>query len=928
MQKEKKTGAKLRIFLVAFLAVAVIIFAVAKTGNKGKKQSGSTGNLSTGNSFTAEGMNINVSYGYNQVSKYGRDVRFLLDVDNQGEDFSGSVSLRSILSVDYNGFGNDYLRAEYNKNLSVASGGRKQIKLYMPSGIQEYKVKVEIRDEKDKVVGEKIISTAFAKCDGNIYTGIVGDSDSFAGYFSETGSREFHIAPEDLDDDARGLDTLDVIVLKDTGSLNDSQINALKQWVENGGNLVLSGGHSSVNNFEPFSGDILNGTIGELKQYDTAFGYENMTQEQIVKSACDQERKAKMKKIRDFLWKELVENREDYAEYQEYWTDQINSPLEDSTISDYYFDWDGTEENTMNDVLNALVEKYGVKETKRLLDTTLSEKEEKEIVKSVKKEKLEQTIEYVEMELENSSTALTDGKVPLIQRVDYGNGRVFVAQLDLDFDSSLWTTAGTAVRDAVCEQLSDYTEERLAKEEYNGDYISNSYVDPSNISDTESLPKVSVYVIILVIYILVIGPVLYFICKKKDMRHLLWGLIPSFAVIFSLFIYFIGSGTRINHPVLNYITLSELTKEGYVENTTYTSLISPSNTAVDLEFSKEVQVTPVVEYYDYYSYSYGMGDGVWETTLQSNMAFSEGAKKSTHIKVKNDSLFKKTNLEIKEQEKVDGGIEASLLKVDGVLSGKIVNNTGYDLTNVMLVDQSFNGYNLDNLDKGAVFDLASIEEKDKGDYDDLYNLFDVGRDYDAMSSDEKRSLYAVQCYLDGQMYGGKRQAFIIALAKDAPKTTAIDALNLEGKGIRLFIQPIDIEEMIDNERILQNIFSEGDYEILSGEIEYAPYESSYISYQNRVEMQFSFDKELSPSKLIFELENNSNISSQGVYSLYNYETEVYEDVLKGNVSGNVDLENYVNENNQIQILFTISNDGYDEYGQFILPNLSVSYNDK
>jgi len=79
----------------------------------------------------------------------------------------------------------------------------------------------------------------------------------------------------------------------------------------------------------------------------------------------------------------------------------------------------------------------------------------------------------------------------------------------------------------------------------------------SNVPETQRPPFTFLFVTI-IIYVLIAGPVLYILLKRKDKRDLSWFTIPAIAVLFTLIIYIAGFKTRYTTAVLNNVSLINL----------------------------------------------------------------------------------------------------------------------------------------------------------------------------------------------------------------------------------------------------------------------------------------------------------------------------------------------------------------------------------
>lgn len=89
----------------------------------------------------------------------------------------------------------------------------------------------------------------------------------------------------------------------------------------------------------------------------------------------------------------------------------------------------------------------------------------------------------------------------------------------------------------------------------NGSY---EYYDMLRYIPSEKKPPYGVMAIVFFIYVILAGPVLYFILKKKDRRDYMWIGVPALSVICLLLLYVFGFGTRYTKPIINSISNIEI----------------------------------------------------------------------------------------------------------------------------------------------------------------------------------------------------------------------------------------------------------------------------------------------------------------------------------------------------------------------------------
>lgn len=166
---------------------------------------------------------------------------------------------------------------------------------------------------------------------------------------------------------------------------------------------------------------------------------------------------------------------------------------------------------------------------------------------------------------------------------DVGSGRVIQLTFPL-YDSNLKTLSGYGqiVKNSFGITGSVTQISKI-------DYASNwSYIN--ELFDTFSI---SVWLLILgiVVYMVVIGPVLYNVLKKKDMREKLWWIIPVIAIATSLVIFLFGAKDRIFTPQVHQMALYTINEDDSLTGMYNNSILT--NSSGDYTFSMDENTSAV-----------------------------------------------------------------------------------------------------------------------------------------------------------------------------------------------------------------------------------------------------------------------------------------------------------------------------------------------
>ncbi|HIG26997.1 MAG TPA: hypothetical protein EYQ50_04080 [Verrucomicrobiales bacterium] len=185
-------------------------------------------------------------------------------------------------------------------------------------------------------------------------------------------------------------------------------------------------------------------------------------------------------------------------------------------------------------------------------------------------------------------------EVPLAVRASRGVGQVTLLTFSperepfLSWSNAPWFWAQIA---EVPPSLIVGSNRSDSNPNYNGsmgtsiDGVFGSMIDSRQV---RKLP-IAVLLILLVVYLLVIGPLDYFLLKKLNRQMLTWLTFPAYVVLFSGLIYFIGFKLRAGTTEWNELHLVDLdfseSGKTLIRGRTYGSLYSPVNARYALENS-------------------------------------------------------------------------------------------------------------------------------------------------------------------------------------------------------------------------------------------------------------------------------------------------------------------------------------------------------
>lgn len=821
-----------------------------------------------------DGLSMKVTYGFNYFAKYGRYMNVTAEITNHGENFNGFFRV-IVPSSSYD----DNSNIMYEKPAVIASGETKQISLPVEVlGNASSQPTALLLDEKEKVILEKSSRITLYSDSSVLYIGALTDDFNSLNYFNQTGKTKlFQLSADTFPDQAQGLDCLDIIVINDynTSQLNEAQYTALKQWVKKGGSLVLGTGSTYQKTLEVFKDDFFTGEIGKLTKVSTTFGLskedvELLKREKILEEEAKLQQKEELEQTNEERIKEGIE------------------PIEDDILL-----FEPTSEEALNDISLNMV-------TKDALSITPSD----------------------------STILLREENVPLVLLTQKGSGNIQVMTIDIGLTYDNWYSIGTRIYELVQTNLSSSKKQQIEKELDQGSYYGYSVIDTLNYNDAKELPKVSLFTVIIGIYLLVVGPFLYLILKKIDKRHLTWMIVPACSVLFALILYAAGSSTRVTEPFVNYLAYLRFDENKKASEEVYFSLTAPYNKKYEVEISDTNTVRPFSQNNYYWRYN---------TTDQDNnkINYKTGIKYGTGtitLEMNDYSSFSSAYFVSEQEVKSEGTYESDLSYYEGAYEGFFENQLGYDIENAFLLGNA-SLVPLGDIKQG---ERRTIQKKDKTILmstrehiyqDNTISKIVSGEDSIDLYSNKtpsiiKKKYSALQNFIGSTIFTNmESNVLLVGFTSEEKGQQLIQDIELKSNGLSMVIISLPINYTKDNKTWMTSIDQYG--VVAEGGID----QGSRSIYSEPLRIEYQFPTEETIDRLIYSKQYNSEFDSNywsGFYGsilAFNYNTDQYEEIFKSGVEGEVtDFSNYLDDNNKMILQYEIDP---ARQGESSVPILSI-----
>lgn len=482
------------------------------------------------------------------------------------------------------------------------------------------------------------------------------------------------------------------------------------------------------------------------------------------------------------------------------------------------------------------------------------------------------------------------------QKLDLENGRIIVSKFD--FTSEAFTNFGAC--NYVFQQMlaENINHANWAHFSNYSDNFRNVWSSQSLLLNTlyKKVPNYGKYMLILFVYILIIGPVLYIILKKIDRRYLLWITVPLTTIIFTGIIFAVGKDTRHTSPFINYASFIDGDSDEISEDTLY-SVTMPDKENYSQHIIDDYTVRPVNNNYsDTYSV-WNRAFGRYFNNVNSNngLSYISDPEGGTNIAVDNDVLFSTRFFNLHKPDMDFSGIEENIAYKDGYYTGTINNTTDYNLHNACLII-SGQIYSLGNINAHTqisfhlrVKDVADLEKIEQ----DIMKALNISKEHkntgEALVKTNMFFQFISNTYANGYQSNG--YPYLIGYMPDY-RPNAFDNTDIPVTGMTLFHKKMSIHYQDGSAMYIPDISQL--MSVQAGEV----YGLSREIYSQEVIAGIDFDNRFVPEKLQL-ISGNENIL---IYA-YNYTNKVYDPLFLESTVCKTNGRDYFDENKILQLKF-------------------------
>ena len=477
----------------------------------------------------------------------------------------------------------------------------------------------------------------------------------------------------------------------------------------------------------------------------------------------------------------------------------------------------------------------------------------------------------------------------------------------------------------------------------------NQVKDSINAEVVSEVPNLTRYVTVFLLYIIVIGPVLYFVLRKTNRRTYYWGVVPAISAIFLASVYGLGKDTRVENSYTRYVTITQIAQNGYTNDTTYFAAVSPDKNTLTVKADDSENLRPLYTMSDNYQVSTNKTSvnmefsmEVESTTGKENLGnlstigtFSNvGAFQPIYLKT-----TKTYSPSTSDEQEVQPA--AKLTYANYRIAGTYTNTLGMDLQNAFIVSNQTLAW-IGDLASGEAVELEDCQYEYIPSYDLIYTdavdsrIRNITKSLDSKASqdnyiEENARYELVQYILNEWTVSNPGGNYLIAFSEDSDMSSILsgsDSSQLE-PSTHLVIRELGMDYNINDGYVFQPTIKQY-MSIVSGDY----YQEMDMIESDRLTVDYDFGQE--DIKRIeysgyyntefYVNDTNKEDLWMGFYGsiyFYNRTTGEYDKVITSGEETIINgLDDYLDDTNVLRVRYEVSQNSVNS-NLITLPKLTA-----
>lgn len=276
--------------------------------------------------------------------------------------------------------------------------------------------------------------------------------------------------------------------------------------------------------------------------------------------------------------------------------------------------------------------------------------------------------------LEGSLPVLTENNVVLASKKKIGSGEIIQTAFSLG-DQPLASMDGYAALLAKMIDIQSISQHGMMNQGQSPlDQISYELRNINELFPSFEV-SVSYMLIVIILYIIIIGPVLYFVLKKVDKREHAWWIIPVFSIVLSIGLFIVGAKDRIVQPQVQQSAFYKVNEDSSLNGYYVESILTNRSGNFVVNTDKN---TTAVAMRNYNNFTGTVGD------LHESSYIKENASGST-LTLRDLNYWSVQSFGGKTSAQNIGKMDVDITLKNEKLTGTIKNNFPFELKDVTLI---------------------------------------------------------------------------------------------------------------------------------------------------------------------------------------------------------------------------------------------------
>lgn len=273
-----------------------------------------------------------------------------------------------------------------------------------------------------------------------------------------------------------------------------------------------------------------------------------------------------------------------------------------------------------------------------------------------------------------SLPVLTENNIVLASKKKIGSGEIIQTAFSLG-DQPLASMDGYAALLAKIIDIQSISQQGMMSQGQSPlDQISYELRNINELFPSFEV-SVSYMLIVIILYIIIIGPVLYFVLKKIDKREHAWWIIPVFSIVLSIGLFIVGAKDRVVQPQVQQSAFYKVNEDSSLNGYYVESILT--NRSGDFIVNTDKNTTAVAMR-NYNNFTGTVGD------LHESSYIKENANGST-LTLRDLNYWSVQSFGGKTSAQNIGKMDVDITLKNEKLTGTIKNNFPFELKDVTLI---------------------------------------------------------------------------------------------------------------------------------------------------------------------------------------------------------------------------------------------------